>query len=134
MKIYANTLAAIALVGLSLPTVPAVLANEEEDYEREEATYIELMDSYLEVSERFVNLAASPDASVYFAIEGMVEIYEERGEGRAAIPHLQQILEQYGDSRTIRTLIRFKLRDLYRDTQQSELALKELEAIISENR
>ena len=134
MKIYANTLAAIALVGLSLSTAPAVLANEDEDYEREEATYIELMDSYLEVSERFVNLAASPDASVYFAIEGTFEIYEERGEGRAAIPHLQQILEQYGDNRTIRTLIRFRLRDLYRDTQQSELALKELEAIISENR
>ena len=133
MTRYTITLATLALVGLSLSWAPAALADEDDEYAIEEARYMELMDSYLQVSEHFVTLASNPTASVYFAIEGIVELYEERGDGGGAIAHLQRLLEQYGAERTIGVLIRFKLRDLYRDTSQPELALKELDAIIAES-
>jgi len=131
MTRYATTLATLALVGLSLSWTPAALADENDEYALEEAHYMELMDSYLQVSEHFVTLASNPTASVYFAIEGIVELYEERSDGGGAIAHLQRLLEQYGAERTIGVLIRFKLRDLYRDTSQPELALKELDDIIA---
>ncbi|RMH22307.1 MAG: hypothetical protein D6696_03725 [Acidobacteria bacterium] len=98
-----------------------------------EMHFIKLMDQYLNLSDRFVALAGEPVSAAYLAIEGIVEIYENRGEKARAIPHLQRILERQGDDRAIRTLIRFKLRDLYNETGHSDKALEELDRIIEEN-
>ena len=119
---------------LTLSAFVGVATIQSAHAESEEAEFMELMSGYLDVSERFLKLASQNEAAVFFAVEGIIEIYEERGEMRAAIPHLQRILEQNGDNLTVRTLTRFKLRDLYNETGQHELALKELETIIVENR
>ena len=71
---------------------------------------------------------------VYFAIEGIVEIYEERDEMKGAIPHLEAILDEYPDNLTVRTITRFKLRDIYNEAGERDRALEQLEAIIAENR
>ncbi|MEX3015303.1 hypothetical protein [Gymnodinialimonas hymeniacidonis] len=94
---------------------------------------IDLFQSYLDLAEQFVGFTTEQEATVFLAIEGVVEIYEERGEQAAAIPILQEALAQYPDDLAVRNIIRFKLRDLYRDTGQAELALAELQAIIEEN-
>jgi tetratricopeptide (TPR) repeat protein len=123
-----------ALLAVTLAAVVVLDVSEATRAESEEAEFIELMGGYLDVSEQFLQFASSSEGAVYFAIEGIIEIYEERGEMRAAIPHLQQILERHADNLTVRTLTRFKLRDLYNETGQQQLALRELEAIIDENR
>ena len=66
--------------------------------------------------------------------EGIVEIHEERGEKAKAIPILKTILDKYPDDQAVRNIIRFKLRDLYRETGQADLALAELDVLIEENR
>jgi len=115
-----------ALLAVTLAAVVVLDVFEATRAESEEAEFIELMVGYLDVSEQFLQFASSSEGAVYFAIEGIIEIYEERGEMRAAIPHLQQILECHDDNLTV--------RDLYNETGQQELALRELEAIIDENR
>ncbi len=101
----------------------------------QEAEYemIGLFQSYLDLAEQFVDFTTEQEATVFLAIEGVAEIYEERGELAAAIPVLQEALAQYPDDLAVRNIIRFKLRDLYRDTGQADLALAELQAIIEEN-
>lgn len=94
---------------------------------------IDTLGGYMDVSERFIRLAGRPEAAIFFAIEGIVEIYEQRNELALAPPHLQSILDKYPDNKTIRNIVRFRLRDVYNDTGRSDLALRELEAIIAEN-
>ena len=69
---------------------------------------------------------------MFFAIEGIVEIYEQQGRRRDAIPHLRDVLERHSGNPTVRTITRFKLRDLYKETGQPDLALEELDTIIDE--
>ena len=95
---------------------------------------IELLQGYLELSEQYVDLTNRKDASVFFAVEGIVEIHEARGEQAKAIPILQGVLEQFPENQAVRNLVRFKLRDLYRETGQTEQALAELQRVIEENR
>ena len=99
-----------------------------------ELTMLETMDGYLNISERFLNLSGEKEAAVYFAIEGIVEIYERRGHKADAAEHLTKILDSRKDNRTVRNVVRFKLRDLYNETGRSELALQQLELVIQENR
>lgn len=100
----------------------------------DEGQFIDQIQSYLEISEKFVALANRQDAAVFFAVEGIVEIYEARGEKANAAAALKEILEKYPDNRPARNIIRFKLRDVYRETGKADLALAELEAVIEENR
>ena len=96
--------------------------------------FLEELQDYLDISEKYISLANQKEAAVFFAVEGIVEIHEDRGEQAAAIPALQQVLETYPDDQTVRNIIRFKLRDLYRETGQADMALAELQAVIAENR
>ncbi|MEM1385292.1 MAG: hypothetical protein AAF713_05985 [Pseudomonadota bacterium] len=100
----------------------------------DEMDFIEQFQSYMELSEQFLNLANRNDAAVFFAVEGIVEIHEDRGERAKAIPVLKGVLEKYPDNQAVRNIIRFKLRDLYRETGQADLALTELQVVIEENR
>ena len=78
-------------------------------------------------------MASEPDTAVYLAIEGITEVYENRGEKAKAIPHLLAIVEQSANNRALRNVARFKLRDLYNETGRSDKALEQLELIIQEN-
>ncbi len=118
----------LAVIGvvLTLCMAPAV-ASEEQDFLR-------TIKSYLDISEQFVTLADRKEAALFFAVEGIVEIHEERGEHAKAAPLLEQVLEAYPDNQTVRNIVRFKLRDVYKETGRSDLALKQLQAVIRENR
>ena len=118
-----------AMVVSAAFAVPA----QADDHE-EELDFIEQFEGYMNISEKFLNLAKRTDAAVFFAVEGIVEIHEDRGEQAKAIPMLQKVLESYPDNQTVRNVIRFKLRDLYRETGQTDLALAELQTLIEENR
>lgn len=119
----------IALMFTTAMAVPA-FAEDDEDHH----AFLETVDSYLEISEKFITLADRKEAAVFFAVEGIVEIYEDRGEQANAVPALVKILEQYPDNQTVRNIVRFKLRDVYRETGMADRALAELEAVIAENR
>lgn len=114
------------MAGATAFATPA-LADDHDDF-------IEELQGYLALSEQFVDLANRSDAAVFFAVEGIVEIHEERGEEAAAIPILREALDKYPENQAVRNLIRFKLRDLYRETGQADLALAELQTLIEENR
>ena len=101
--------------------------------DNEHAEFVALMNSYLDVSNKVVDLAGTPEAAIYMAVEGIVEVYEQRRDGPAAEQHLRRILDEHGSNQTIRNLVRFKLRDIYNETGQTDKALAELDAIIAEN-
>lgn len=117
---------------LSLTSLSAY-ADSDDYFDEGEMEFVEILDGYMDVSEKFISMAGKQEAAVFFAIEGIVEIYEDRNELAKAPEHLQKILKKYPDNKTIRNIVRFKLRDVYNDTGKSDLALKELETIIAEN-
>lgn len=102
-------------------------------YAQEEVEFIEVLNGYMDVSEKFIGMASEQESAVFFAIEGIVEIYEEQGKPDKAAKHLQSILKKYPDNKTIRNIVRFKLRDVYKEKGETDLALQQLEAIIAEN-
>ncbi len=99
----------------------------------ETQAFLDLMENYLGLSERWVAMASQEETTVFLAVEGIIEIYEGRGEKAKAIPHLQRIVEQNPDNQAIRNVVRLKLRDLYNETGRSDMALQELDQIIAEN-
>lgn len=121
-----KTIIASAFVFTACLSAPAIA-------EEEEFNEIELFLGYMEIAEQFLSFANRTDAAVFFAVEGVVELHEDRGELAAAIPVLEGFLEQYPDNQAVRNVIRFKLRDLYRDTGQAEQALGQLRTVIDEN-
>ena len=126
------------LIGCLTLSAPSLHANSSLHTDHNEAyigeeVFIDTLDSYMDVSEKIIDLAGRREAAIFFAIEGIVEIYEQRNELAKAPPHLQKILKKYPDNKTIRNIVRFKLRDVYNDTGRSDLALQELEAVIAEN-
>ncbi len=121
----------ITLFLLSVPlliAVPNALAVQEEDI------FIDRMAKFLGIGEHFVKLASHKETAMFFAVEGIVEHYESRGEAAKAIPELLNVLQSYPDNQTIRNIVHFKLRDIYKETGRSDLALKELQAVVAENR
>ena len=95
--------------------------------------FLDTMVKYLEITDRYVALASEPAAAVFFAMEGIVELYEQRGETAQAIPHLERLLEQNSGNPVVENIVRFKLRDLYRDTGQGNKALAQLDRVFAAN-
>ena len=127
MKIFNGT-----KVWLAVAAVAGVLMfNPVQAQERQE--FLDTMVKYLEITDRYVALASEPAAASFFAIEGIVELYEQRGQKAQAIPHLERLLEQSSGNPVVENIVRFKLRDLYRDTGQGDRALAELDRIFRDN-
>ncbi|MEM9557725.1 MAG: hypothetical protein AAGC60_25930 [Acidobacteriota bacterium] len=120
----ASLLSLAVLAMLAVP--PSVAAGDE-------GAALGMMGDYLTLAERYTELASRPETSVFFAVEGIVEIYEARGELDQAVQHLERLLEKHSTSQTVRNIVRFKLRDLYNQTGRSQRALEELETVIEEN-
>ena len=91
------------------------------------------MEGYLDLSRDVVELASKQETTIFLAIEGIVEIYEGREEMGRAVDHLNKIMQAYPDNRIVRNLVRFKLKDIYVETGQTDKALQVLDAIIEEN-
>ncbi len=95
--------------------------------------FVTLMSKYLSLADQVVSVANRQDAAIFLAIEGIFEVYEQRKDAPGAVRHLNRILETHAQDRTVRNLVRFKLRDIYKETGQMDKALEQLDLIISEN-
>ena len=98
----------------------------------EQAQFIGLMSQYLELSNQIVALTGTPEGAIFMAVEGIFEVYEERRDAPSAIKHLERILDDTRNQ-TVRNIVRLKLRDIYKETGQSDKALEQLDMIIKEN-
>ena len=87
------------------------------DESEHEALFDEVT-NYLDVSERIVDLSSKPIVAIYFALEGINEIYDQQGNKAKAIPHLRRILDAYPENLSVRNIVLFKLRDVYKETGQ----------------
>lgn len=95
--------------------------------------FIGLMSQYLNLAGQVVDTASRPEATAFLAIEGIFEIYEQRRDVKGAIDHMEEIIAKYGNDRTVRNLARLKLRDIYKESGQSDKALDQLDLLIKEN-
>ncbi len=129
-SLAAATVLLMLLLSLAL-MVPAVAWADEDMQQMDQ--FLALMQSYLGVSDQWVEMTSQRETVIFLAIEGIVEIYEQRGEKAKAIPHLQKILDKNRDNQTVRNAVRFKLRDLYKETGRTQEALDELDRVIDEN-
>ncbi len=123
----------IFVVTLTLGAGTAFVAVADDESTSEEMAFIEVLDKYLSLAERVVDIASRREAVVFLAVEDITEIYGERGEAAKGIEHLKRIMGQLPDDRTLRTIVRFKLRELYQETGMTDKALAELDQIIEEN-
>ncbi len=110
----------------SLLATPRAMAQEEE-------RFVALMTQYLLLAGTVVDIAERPESAIFLAIEGIFEVYEQRRDAPSAIKHFERLLRDHGDKRTVRNLIRFKLRDIYKETGQQDKALEQLDLIVAEN-
>lgn len=117
----------VTMMAVTATFAAPAMADDAEDF-------IEQVQSYLELSEQFVGMAKEKESAVFFAVEGIVEIHEDRGEQAKAIPALRSVLEQFPENQAVRNVVHLKLRDLLRETGQTDLALAQLETMIAENR
>lgn len=127
MAFSRSAMVAVVVFCLGAVVSPAQAAGEDEQF-------LQMIGEYLGVSQQFVDLAGTKEAAVYFAVEGIIEIYEQRGEQALAVPKLIEILDKYPDNQAVRNIVHFKLRDLYKDSGRSDKALLQLEQVIRENR
>ncbi len=135
MNAYTKSLVAMLVAIAVLLTGLSTAAAGQEDIEQgEEMQFISLMDNYLALSQRVAAIASQSDASVFLAIEGIVEIYEARGEMDKAIEHLNRVIKESPNNRSLRTIARFKLREIYGDLDMTSKALSELDRIIADHR
>ena len=91
--------------------------------------FIELMGGYLDISEQWMKLVEDDDFVIYLVAEGITEVYEAKGDPAGAVPELEKLADQFKGRPRVATAIRFKLRDLYKDSGQLDKALDELHAI-----
>ncbi len=135
MNAYKKYLIAMLVVLMvSVAGLSTGLADQEDVEQGEEMAFINLMDNYLALSQRVAAIASQSDASVFLAIEGIVEIYEARGEMDKAIEHLNRVIKESPNNRSLRTIARFKLREIYGDLDMTSKALSELDQIIADHR
>lgn len=116
----------ILILGILAISNPAAAAENPEKF-------VSLMSQYLGLANQVVDTASRPQATAFLAIEGIFEIYEKRRDVNGAIAHLEDIIDKYGTDPTIRNLVRLKLRDVYKESGQSDKALEQLDLLIKEN-
>lgn len=127
------TLTACMAFSLATFAVPGTHAQEPDAEFETMSNVLGLMDQYLEVSSRWLQVVSQRESLILLAAEGIIEIYEAQGDKAKAIPHLRRVMEQYRQDPIVRNAIRFKIRDIYKERGMYEEALRELEAVIAEN-
>jgi len=105
---------------------------------REEAPDLEMMKgfigfvkSYLEVSDRWMEICADRDSVVYMVSERTTELFERRGDKAGAIPRLEALLAKPGVGPVGKNAVRFKIADIHKEAGNHDEALKQLDAIIN---
>lgn len=128
-----KTLVIAALVAVSTTFAAPTFAEDHDAEFEAELDYLEELMSYFDLSEQFVELASKPEAAVFFAVEGIVEIHEENETLPEAIAILEGALTELPGDRAARNIIRFQLRDLYAETGNTQAAIEQLQAVLTEN-
>ncbi|MEO0543724.1 MAG: hypothetical protein AAFY99_07890 [Pseudomonadota bacterium] len=95
---------------------------------------VDQLNDYLALAEQYIDLAKRPEAAVFFAVEGIVEIHEARGEMAKATELLTSMLEKFPEKSAERNIIRFQLRDLHAEMGDANAALAQLQSVIEDNR
>ncbi len=95
--------------------------------------FVSLMSDYMSLVDQVVAASGNEEAAVFMAIEGIYEVYEHGKDAPGAIRHFERLLEEYGDNRTVRTMLRLKMRDIYKEIGQPDKVLEQLDLIIAEN-
>lgn len=132
MKTFTIMVMGLFIGSLCVMTSPAKAQMNPENLQMMQK-FLELMHSYLEISGQWYELVSNRDLAIYLAIDGIVELYEQKGNKLDAVPVLRDLMKRYGSNRTVRTMIRFKIRDILKDSGKVDEALKELMQIIEEN-
>lgn len=131
METRRTAIVIFCMIFLTLAGTPALA--ERQSREGEELStfksFLGIMDTYLNVAERYVKMVSAEETTIYIVVEKMVEIYEAKGEKMNAVPELREILNRYGDNPTIRNVVHFKIAEIYKDTGQAGKALEELKMI-----
>ena len=119
----------LATVGLTLSLLVAtpVIAQDER------LAHLDVMSSYLALIDQAVDMAGRPESASMLAIEGIFEVYEQRRDAKGAIEHFQGLLVKHQSNRAVRTIIRMKLRDIYKEIGELDKALEQLDLVIAEN-
>lgn len=107
--------------------IPSALAQENPQ------EMVALMNDYLNLADKVVDTAQQREKAIFLAVEGIFEVYEQRRDAPGAVRHLTRILDQHSDDRVVRNLVRFKLRDIYKETGDMDKALEQLDLIVAEN-
>lgn len=94
--------------------------------------FVDLMSRYMSLVDQVVAATSSEEASVFLAIEGIYEVYEKRKDAPGAIAHFERLLDQHGDHRVIRTMLRLKIADIHKETGEADKVLEQLDLIITE--
>ena len=93
-------------------------------------SFIGLMQSYLDVAEKWVEMVSDKETAIYLVAERTTEIYEQKGDKAKAVPRLREILSKYKDNRAVRNALHFKIAEIYKEAGQHEKALDELKTIL----
>ena len=131
MKTRKTEFIILCMVLISLVATPALAERQSQEGEELNTfkSFLGIMETYLNVAERYVKMVSAEETTIYIVVERMVEIYEAKGEKMNAIPELREILSRYGDNATIRNVIHFKIAEIYKETGQAGKALDELKMI-----
>ena len=92
------------IITLSSTSVLAERQSHEEEEIGKITSFLGLMESYLDVSDKWVKMVSMEETTIYLVTERVVEIYEQRGDKAEAVPELRKILAKYEDDPTIRNL------------------------------
>jgi hypothetical protein len=88
----------------------------------------EQMRNYLELVDRYSKLSADPTSTAVAAVITMTDILRPRGP-QAVIEKLEKMLPE-AKNVTVERAIRLQLSDFYRQTNQPEKAIEQLDALI----
>lgn len=89
---------------------------------------LERMKNYLEVVDRYAKLAADPQATSIAAVITTIDILRPRG-ASAVTERLEKMLESEKNA-AVQRVIRLQLADFYRQSNQPEKALEQLDALM----
>ena len=126
---------AAVVIATSTSTTPAVYAgkNSVPDIVMMKG-FIDLMDTYLDLSEQWMKLVGEEDTTVYLVAERVTEIYEKKGSKIKAIPALTEMLQQFEGNTAVRNALHFKISEIYKDAGQHDSALEHLQKILHATR
>ena len=93
-------------------------------------SFIEVMRDYMAVSRQWVKMMKDDDMVIYFVAESTAEIFKAKGAPLDAIPELRALAAKCYGNPVAKKAIMFKIKDIYKEAQKYDEALKVLKEIV----